>query len=454
VQIPSGGWAAANAVNSSFGGGGGGGGGSLRIIALGHIRVGAAGQIVARGGAGGTGVSTLFLNRVGGAGGGGSGGHVILESAKTIEFAANLQNQPAVLATGGQGGAGAQNVGGASDSTIGVAETLPANDACPSGYATSGANPCKGLVDGAGGDGGPGVIQLHLFHGIDDVVLPPGKSLADVCQPPPLCDWGARHLQPSVEMRSHARSKWIPIGLGGFDAASESFAPSEFEFGGTDANTGDVLAAAGEVELAPPIVGPSMLANAPTTPYIDHFGLDLVVDGGAWIGTSLAYLLDRPYLLRHATILLRSVDAPALHRRFDVVTAQRIDGTSLIELWLDAGGALLYDFQPGGALEASVHPTWLRAASNGVLDSLPDGAQIRIAFQATIADPSGSPDESAASQPTYDAAALNAYSAANPARFVRFDVLLLGGPDANPGSVDAFKPSLDFLRLPWRWGGD
>jgi hypothetical protein len=447
-------WPPPPGYHGEIGGAAGGGAGALRVIALGRIRIGASGQIVVRGGAGGGGENELFLNRVGGAGGGGSGGHVILESASTIEFGANPQNQPGILATGGQGGAGAQDLGGAFSNSSGQNETTPALDACPAGYATNGVNPCKGQVNGAGGDGGPGVIQLHLFHGIDDVVLPPGKSLADVCQPPPLCDWGARHLQPSVEMRSRARSKWIPIGLGGFDAASDSFAPSEFEFGGTDPSTGRVLATGGEVDLAPPIVGPSVLANAPTTPYIDHFGLDLVVDGGAWIGTSLAYLLERPYLLRHATILLRSVDTPALHRRFDVVTAQRIDGTSLIALWLDGNGPLLYDFQPGGAIEASLHPTWLRAASNGVLDSLPDGAQIRIAFQATTADANGLPDDGAASAPVYDAAGLNAFSAANELRFVRFDVLLLGGPDGNPSAANTVAPSLDFLRLPWHWSDD
>jgi len=252
-------------------------------------------------------------------------------------------------------------------------------------------------------------------------------------------------------MRSRALSKWIPIGLGGFDAASDSLAPSEFEFGSIDPNTGHVLSTNGEVDLAPPIIGPSVLAQAPNTPYIDHSGLDLVVDGGAWVGTNLEYLLERPQLLRHATIVLRSVSAPALHKRFDVLTAKRVANSSLVELWLDGNGPLLYDFQPGGALEASLHPTWLRAASNGVLDSLPDGAEIRIAFQATTADANGLPDESAATAPLFDAAALNAYAANNDLQFVRFDVLLLGGPNPNPSALNAFKPSLDFLRLPWRW---
>jgi hypothetical protein len=155
------------------GSGGAGGGGSVHVLALGHIAFGSNGQIRSRGGFGGGGENTNFLDRVGGGSGGGSGGHVVLESATRIDLTqklnvnwnVNADNNWAVDVRGGQGGAGANDIGGAQQSPTGQKETLPLVDACPAGYPTSGTNGCKGHVDGAGGDGGPGLIQLHTPNG-------------------------------------------------------------------------------------------------------------------------------------------------------------------------------------------------------------------------------------------------------------------------------------------------
>ncbi len=183
------------------GAGGAGGGGQLRVMALGDIRFGPNGLILCRGGSGGGGENTLFLNRVGGGSGGGSGGHVILETLAKIDFSEVVGPSSTagklvggILATGGQGGAGKSDAGGAQLGVNGKTETLPQFDACPptslgTSYPTSGPNACQMHVDGAGGDGGPGLIQLHTLHGLSpsnpSILLPLGLALGDFCKPLP-----------------------------------------------------------------------------------------------------------------------------------------------------------------------------------------------------------------------------------------------------------------------------
>jgi len=176
------------------GAGGGGGGGSIRILSLGPIVFGPQGEVTANGGNGGGGENTLFLNRVGGGSGGGSGGHIILETAAHIDLSQVLGG--ALRARGGQGGAGSVDKGGATVGTLGGSnQTQPRDDACPDGYPTSGPNACLGHIDGAGGDGGPGIIQLHTPRGLRDIDTGLGRTLADVSEPRPLCwDGGCRML--------------------------------------------------------------------------------------------------------------------------------------------------------------------------------------------------------------------------------------------------------------------
>lgn len=193
-------------VNSGASGGGGGGGGSVHVLAFGPIVFGASGEITVRGGNGGAGANTIFLNRVGGGGGGGSGGHVVLQTSSYLDLRQRTlpiggPNGPtlAIDARGGQGAAGRDNLGGAWISTSGPAETAPNLDACPPGYPGSGLNSCRGAVNGAGGDGGPGLIQLHTPNGrpgsdpnVADILLPVGTTIAEFCSPRPVgSEWGS-----------------------------------------------------------------------------------------------------------------------------------------------------------------------------------------------------------------------------------------------------------------------
>ncbi len=202
-----------NPTGDEKGAGGAGGGGQLHVMALGDIVFGPSGLIRCRGGSGGGGENTLFLNRVGGASGGGSGGHVILETAGRIDLSLVLgpsstpgQLAGGIVATGGQGGAGKSDQGGAQVGSSGKIETPPNLDACPptslgTSYPTSGLNACRLHVDGAGGDGGPGLIQLHTLNGLGpqdpSILLPPGLKLQDVCKPQPFGSNRRLQLLPS-----------------------------------------------------------------------------------------------------------------------------------------------------------------------------------------------------------------------------------------------------------------
>jgi len=171
------------------GGSGGGGGGSVFVVAKGTIRFGQDGLVSARGGHGGGGESTNFVNRVGAAGGGGSGGHVILQAGMGLDLSASDRLAPAILATGGQGGAGANDLHGAGVN----GETAASDDACPDPD-----NGCFGPHTGTGGDGGPGVIQLHVRGGSQNILLPNGTPIGFLVEPYPWLDMIPFDFPPCV----------------------------------------------------------------------------------------------------------------------------------------------------------------------------------------------------------------------------------------------------------------
>ncbi|QDV06486.1 hypothetical protein Poly30_19960 [Planctomycetes bacterium Poly30] len=136
-------------------GAGGGGGGGLVLIVARTFRLGEEGRLMANGGHGGGGENTIFFDRVGGGSGGGSGGWIVLESPMM-----NLSqaSDASITALGGRGGEGREN-------------------RFPGG-------PFGNDIPGAGGNGGPGVIQLHVPTGQPSMILlPPNKTLEDLTQP-------------------------------------------------------------------------------------------------------------------------------------------------------------------------------------------------------------------------------------------------------------------------------
>lgn len=128
-------------------GAGAGGGGGLGVIIAVKIAIGAGGRIRCNGGHGGGGENTNGFDRIGGGSGGGSGGMVIVE-ARIVDLSHASAN--CITALGGRGGAGANDFFDAIS---------------------------------AGGNGGPGIIQIHVPHGAASIQLPPGMTLDQLTAP-------------------------------------------------------------------------------------------------------------------------------------------------------------------------------------------------------------------------------------------------------------------------------
>ena len=123
----------------------GAGGGGLGIIEARFITLGARGLVVCNGGQGGPGESTIGSNTVGGSSGGGSGGYLLMQ-AQRIDL--RQAREHALSAIGGHGGWG--NYYGLN----------------------------------AGGNGGPGVIALHVSDPATNLLLPAGQTVENVTSPP------------------------------------------------------------------------------------------------------------------------------------------------------------------------------------------------------------------------------------------------------------------------------
>lgn len=443
-----------NPAGDEKGAGGGGGGGSLRVLALDDIIFGANGQIECRGGVGGGGENTSFFDRVGGGSGGGSGGHVILETAQQIDMSAvTTTNAVCILATGGQGGAGKLDNGGASLSGTGQpTETTPALDACPSGYPTAGNNACLGHLDGAGGDGSPGIVQLHVndFTPGVDILLPAGKTLDTICKPRPLCATAVvgqnptHRMVPSFGRRSRARSEWIPLGLGSFGGGPGLERPEVFEFLGTDPLTGLVQTSGSSVAMLPPVVAAATVDPSGVVPPYVLGPFQIVMDGSGLA----AALTGNPSLLEH--YLVEITDGLQLER-YEVSDASYDSGNSLLTLTVDptaTGKDLNAILTPSRT--AALLPAYFRIATDGTVDSLPPSASVLVQFEVTTADSLGAPVEPPVFGPVFDLSTLIGTTLGT-ARFVRFDVTF--DIDALGTGLNATnpKPTLDFIRVPFRY---
>jgi len=124
----------------------GGGGGGLVVIVSRQITIGAAGAVVADGGDGSTGENVLGFDHIAGSSGGGSGGMILLEAE---DFDLSAAGANALSARGGIGGIGKT-----------TAEPLS-----------------------KGGNGGPGLIQLHVRDAAQHLALPASTGLDALSAP-------------------------------------------------------------------------------------------------------------------------------------------------------------------------------------------------------------------------------------------------------------------------------
>ena len=419
------------------GGGGGGGGGALHIRALGRIVFGPLGRIRANGGRGGR-RSDAFEAIGASCGGSGSGGHVILESAEAIDFTGGVpgvQVQPWVQAVGG-----------------------PRVLQAPS-------------PQGAGGAGGPGVVQLHVLHperapgdADSNLILPLGAlddpdPLAAVCAPRP------HVLYPSTRSHSRALSRWIPLGAAGEGGPGRPESVVGFRFEGIETAPGDdegkVRTSGGRVLELAPLLGPASLAQP---------GIELLADGAslALSGAVLAPLrasaqpispdvyLRTPALLAGFTLRLANSSDPGRRADLTVAGARYDDGASTLTLVLGGltgtlGEAAL-ELGSADQVELALVPRSFRVrlGPSGA-DLLPDSHFVRILFQGAADDGTGRADDA---RPLVDwTGDVRAFGALAPGAldFVRFRVDFELDADEDGFDPGTDSLALDFLRLPLRF---
>jgi len=497
------------------GSGGGGGAGGLTILAIGEVVVHDGGRILAEGGQGGGGENTTGFNRIGGGSGGGAGGHIVLSSASFISISGydeaefgpwyhdgvNGHVSRAISAIGGEGGAGKQNRGGSQfngekqpwrcdvipndyyltedkdlDGCIDrnppgndLEETDEGGDPCPGAEACQKQHPDKtdplGTVLSAGGDGTPGLIQLHVDNPADDIRFPelPGQLYgvegptavdATLFFSPPPVGWSAPEVAADVMIPffgalSTAQSRWIPLGLARIGRDS-SGGPTEttvaFQFGGTDAADGTVSRDGDLQRALDPILGPAQLQPPES-------GLPALVDAFtiAFDASGLAddiYKLN-PNLTKSFQVVLSDTFSPENTVGHEVASAAYDADADQLILTVSMEGPALTDFRSLGATEASLVPYYFVVTTNGQLLSYPEQTEIRLTFEATVADAEGHPSDSDGTGFVSDITEFNDDMVHYD--FFRFRVEF--NLNTFDGSVDLStpKPAIGFFRVPFRF---
>jgi len=441
--------------------GGGGGGGSFTMLTLGDITFGAGGKISADGGTGNGGENVSGWDRIGGGSGGGSGGHIILQTASRIDLSAVPNNVVAISAIGGQGGTG-QIVppagGGGADEN---GNTTPGNDARHVGTGTSSTadNPFSvsvcttgpGIRRGAGGDGGPGLIQLHVGKvpipgdSSSDVVPPAGNTnLYSIIKPPPLGydNIGAAWVDQPVPFfgrLSKGQSKWVSLGEVATDPVTGNPSPIGFFFGGTNTGTGLIETALGQVDPLDPILEPVADISAAGLPDVSMDDPRTLLFDASEFSVSNVIYKRNPALL--AGYLLQVGAA-----KMTVATAGYDSLTDVLSVTVRSSDPEI----PGAGL-AELIPRFFRVQTNGVADALPSSSEIKIEFQAAPRNALGVPDETNATAWVTDIELLNTSPNNTDFRFLRFRVSFDIAATGSSLSFNTPRPSLEFLSVGFRF---
>ena len=432
------------------GGGGGGAAGGLHVKALGRIIFGPLGTIEANGGRGGTGENTNFLDHVGGTGGGGSGGHVILESASQVDFT--------------------------SDGLISVTSGLDFVQACGPNRKVGNTEYVEAQYRAYsnGGAGGAGVVQIHVP---DNVAEPSDSPTADIriptdlvglsdpldglVSPPPYV------MIPTFGARSKARSQWISIG-GADQQPGGSERLVRFLFDGIETTAGPdegkIKVTGSTVDTLDPITGDNAFGTSGETVLLaDGFTVEItggVLDdlrSGTTSGISNDIYLRTPSLLRDFALRLRVVQTPGIFEDFSIVSARYDEGAptqgdEVLSVTVTSERGPLSDFNANGTLGTTgmqLIPRFFLVRTEGLDNSMPTTAFVRLQFQAAGATSLGTPDEDTPLVDwTSDISAFNALPA-GALQFFRFEVEFDLDSQAAGVSQDTVPVQLDFLKIPF-----
>ncbi len=310
------------------------------------------------------------------------------------------------------------------------------------------------------GDGGPGILQIHLRNPALDLRftqggvglpygVPAGADVTRACAPPPFgwngVDRPSDNLLPFFGRFSASQSDWIHLGLPALGSGGETL-PVEFLFAGIDPLTGRIDTDGGMVTDLPAILGPIPVGQGPGTARLKTGGQGLEIERSA---------LPQPYresiqLLVEFELRL-AVPGSGASQSY-VIEAVTSDGDGPLVCLHAAGdgpspGEILAG---GGEVQASVIPRFLAVETAGAAGSLPNGASVEISFDATLSNSFNEPDNTL----SYSASHAGAFTSnvedlsATPWTWVRYRVIFdLAGDGVLP--LDQPLPGLRLLRLPF-----
>jgi hypothetical protein len=460
-RFPNANW---NFNSDEKGGGGGGGGGGLHIKALGRIVFGRVGHIAANGGRGATGENTNFLDHIGGTGGGGSGGHVILESATLVDFTdggLNVEQTVRDIVLSG----GPKLKTGPTDDVDSCSEDS-SNSCCVGGAGSGGS--CRGNSNG--GAGGAGLIQIH----VPDPSKPPGdmapadilvpraalsatNALDQITSPP------AFVMIPTFGKRSKARSDWISIG-GADQKPDGSDGLVRFLFEGIDTTTGRIqtVGASSIVADRTPLMTETNLGTSTKARILpDEITLELVgaalneIRSGTTTDISNDVYLRTPALLEDCAVRMFIASNEAIFEDFTIVRAvydegETAPGDEALRVTVSAERPLTAFNSTGeGTTAVKLLPRFFQVVTNGLPNSLPNTAFVRLRFQAARDNGVGAPDENNLLQDwTSDIRNFNS-KPRGALQFFRYEVEFDLDKDGIGISADTEPVTLDFLKIPF-----
>lgn len=505
--------------------GGGGGGGGLEILAIGDVSLLGEGSISADGGTGNGGENTNFFDRIGGGSGGGSGGHIVISTAGNIIIeseisdgavgpfysdqsvnsfnAAFIHEKRPLRALGGQGGCGRESFCGASQTgeKTWAADAIPlaafeGDPTIPPQDVPGWVNSCNrvdtdcasptpvGTLPGAGGDGGPGIIQLHVadprtqiqfpnqvgVYGGDPDPVNDGQVVNSIdptfSMAPPPFGWSTPttpvdRLLPFFSARSEVFSDWIPLGLARTNPDGLADEQVLLGFQGTNPATGEVLREGGVgttfAELDALVdYGPISIGGALPSGDADLASVTFAE------GAIDSIYLSNPSLMREFVLRLRDGDSPVDVEEFIVQSASYDAVAQTFTVIVDPRGDAFREQLEDASIinpEVELVPFFFRLEAGGVTDAYPVNTSIRILFDATVANPTtGLPStvptdvfsEGNVSNFTPDITLLNDPNDVWDFIRVKFEFNInAGGGAISQEDIDRPRPGLSYFRIPY-----
>ncbi len=246
-------------------------------------------------------------------------------------------------------------------------------------------------------------------------------------------------MLPAFGRFSTGLSNWIPLGSASVTPGSDIPHAVQFLFGGTNPTTGYVISSGGEVTELPQILGGS-LASDPILPFVTADQRTIVFDP---TGLDPIYTQNPNLMLRFGVLLTQGASTS----QYEVVAASYSAGQ--LRLSVATSGTPLPSSPAGYTV--SVVPRFFRVITNNVKDALPASATIQVRFQAAPADVSGNPLLTAATAWLSDASAIQTDPNAATFKFVRFRVDFDILADGSALTFTTPRPTIDFLRLPFKF---